>query len=315
MENKKVVCFGEVLWDILPTGKKPGGAPMNVAYHLNRLGIQSTIISSIGMDDDGDELKVFLSNIGMPTEFIQTDEQYPTSKVLARIGADDEVTYDIVAPVAWDFIRYEHGFARLIEDADVLVYGSLVARNATSRDTLLQLLDRARYRLFDVNLRAPHYAPDTIDLLLHRADAVKLNIHELRELSGLLFNQPGNESMGIRLLQDRYGLKDIIVTKGAQGASYYTPQARHDCAAMPVVVKDTVGSGDSFLAGFLAQKLRGEKNSENMLGFATGLGAYVATQVGACPPYSRADLDRFIGENHSKRHSGNEKSYGLSIIK
>jgi fructokinase len=86
---------------------------------------------------------------------------------------------------------------------------------------------------------------------LHRADAVKLNIHELRELSGLLFNQPGNESMGIRLLQDRYGLKDIIVTKGAQGASYYTPQARHDCAAMPVVVKDTVGSGDSFLAGFL----------------------------------------------------------------
>jgi fructokinase len=147
MENKKVVCFGEVLWDILPTGKKPGGAPMNVAYHLNRLGIQSTIISSIGMDDDGDELKVFLSNIGMPTEFIQTDEQYPTSKVLARIGADDEVTYDIVAPVAWDFIRYEHGFARLIEDADVLVYGSLVARNATSRDTLLQLLDRARYRL------------------------------------------------------------------------------------------------------------------------------------------------------------------------
>ncbi|WP_262247349.1 carbohydrate kinase family protein [Parapedobacter soli] len=280
---------------MLPTGKKPGGAPMNVAYHLNRLGIHSTIISRIGMDREGEELKGFLANIGMPTEFIQTDERYPTSKVLAHIGADDEVTYDIVAPVAWDFIRYEHGFARLIEDADVLVYGSLVARNATSCDTLLQLLDKARYRLFDVNLRAPHYAPDTIDLLLHQADAVKLNIHELHELSGLLVNRPGNESMGIRLLQDRYGLEEIIVTKGAQGASYYTPQARHDCSGIRVLVKDTVGSGDSFLAGFLAQKLRGE-NSENMLGFATGLGAYVATQVGACPPYSRADLDRFIWE-------------------
>ncbi len=296
-ENKKVVCFGEVLWDMLPTGKKPGGAPMNVAYHLNRLGIHSTIISRVGDDEDGADLNGFLAHIGISTSFVQTDNQYQTSKVLASIGDDNEVKYDIVAPVAWDFIAYEDRFSTLLEEADVLVYGSLVARNETSRNTLLKLLEKAKYRLFDVNLRAPHYTPAIIDQLLRKADAIKLNIHELAEVSGWLGNRSGNEYTGIGLLQDQYGLQEIIVTKGAQGASYYTPLSRHDYPAVPVQVKDTVGSGDSFLAAFLTQKLRGE-TSENMLAFATALGAYVTTQSGACPPYSRTDLNRFMWEKY-----------------
>ena len=296
-ENKKVVCFGEVLWDMLPTGKKPGGAPMNVAYHLNRLGIHSTIISRVGNDRDGADLNDFLGHIGISTAFLQTDNQYQTSKVLATIGDDNEVKYDIVAPVAWDFIAYEDRFSTLLEEADVLVYGSLVARNETSRNTLLKLLEKAKYRLFDINLRAPHYTPAVIDQLLKKADAIKLNIHELAEVSSWLGNRSGNEYTGIGLLQDHYGLREIIVTKGAQGASYYTPVSRHDYPAVPVQVKDTVGSGDSFLAAFLAQKLRGE-TSENMLEFATALGAYVTTQSGACPPYSRTDLNRFMWEKY-----------------
>ena len=296
-ENKKVVCFGEVLWDMLPTGKKPGGAPMNVAYHLNRLGIHSTIISRVGNDRDGADLNDFLGHIGISTAFLQTDNQYQTSKVLATIGDDNEVKYDIVAPVAWDFIAYEDRFSTLLEEADVLVYGSLVARNETSRNTLLKLLEKAKYRLFDINLRAPHYTPAVIDQLLKKADAIKLNIHELAEVSSWLGNRSGNEYTGIGLLQDHYGLREIIVTKGAQGASYYTPVSRHDYPAVPVQVKDTVGSGDSFLAAFLAQKLRGE-TSENMLEFATTLGAYVTTQSGACPPYSRTDLNRFMWEKY-----------------
>ncbi len=296
-EAKKVVCFGEVLWDNLPTGRKPGGAPMNVAYHLNRLGVQSAVVSRVGRDAAGEELVAFLQHIGIDTSFVQRDPAYPTSQVLASIGADNEVSYDIVAPVAWDFIDYETAFATAVGDADVLVYGSLVARNDRSRETLLRLLDSARYRLFDVNLRAPHYRPETIDLLLQHADAVKLNSHELVLVSGWLGNKAGNEYLGIGLLQDRYGLSEIIVTKGAQGASYYTPTARYDYPAVPVQVKDTVGSGDSFLAAFLAQKLRGESN-DNMLAFATALGAYVTTQSGACPPYSPLDLNRFMWEKY-----------------
>src|SRR5690606_5161406 len=133
---------------------------------------------------------------------------------------------------------------------------SLIARNAISRDTLLQLLGNAHYRLFDINLRTPHYTRDTVDLLLRHADAIKLNIHELVEVSGWLGNRSGNERTGIGLLQDQYGLQEIIVTKGDKGASYYTPLAHHDYPAVPVEVRDTVGSGDSFLAAFLAQKLR-----------------------------------------------------------
>ncbi len=296
-ENKKVVCFGEVLWDMLPSGKKPGGAPMNVAYHLNRLGVQSTIISRIGDDEAGRELSSFLESIGLPTENIQIDGKHETSKVMASIGADNEVSYEIIAPVAWDFIQYEERFSTLLQAADVLVYGSLVARNEASRNTLLSLLGKARYRLFDVNLRAPHYTPAVIDQLMQTADAIKLNIHELVTVSGWLGNRSGNEYTGIGLLQDHYGLQEIIVTKGAQGASYYTPNSRHDYPAVSVDVKDTVGSGDSFLAAFLAQKLRGE-SSEHMLEFATALGAYVTTQSGACPPYSRTDLNRFMWEKY-----------------
>ena len=299
MSSRKngVVCFGEVLWDMLPTGKRPGGAPMNVAYHLNRLGIQSTIISRVGRDEAGKSLVDFLDGIGVSTTYVQTDAEVPTSKVLADIGADNEVSYDIVAPTAWDFIQYETRFSALIREADVLVYGSLVARNQTSCDTLLALLDDAKYRLFDVNLRAPHYTAAIINQLLEKADTIKLNIHELAEVTGWLGNRSGNEYTGIGLLQDRYGLQEIIVTKGAQGASYYTPSARYDYPALPVAVKDTVGSGDSFLAAFLAQKLRGE-SSENMLEFATALGAYVTTQSGACPPYSRTDFNRFMWEKY-----------------
>lgn len=293
--NNNVVCFGEVLWDHLPSGKKPGGAPMNVAYHLNQLGIYSTVVSRVGSDAAGDELRAFLNHIGISTAFIQVDTKYPTSQVLAAIGADNEVSYDIIAPVAWDFIEYDPRFSTLLRGADVLVYGSLVARNADSRKTLMQLLDNAPYRLFDINLRPPHYTPETLDALLRRADAVKLNVHELVEVSAWLGNRSANEYRGIGLLQDHYNLQEIIVTKGAQGASYYTPQSRRDYPAMPVQVKDTVGSGDSFLAAFLAQKLRGG-TSENMLEAATALGAYVTTQSGACPPYSQTDLNRFMWE-------------------
>lgn len=299
-ENRKVVCYGEVLWDVLPTGRQPGGAPMNVAYHLNRLGIHSTVISRIGNDAYGEELRAFLQRIGIPVDFLQVDEEYPTSQVLAAIGEDNEVKYNIVAPVAWDFIAYEPELVTLIQDADVLVYGSLVTRNETSRNTLLQLLDKARYRVFDINLRAPHYTPETIDLLLRHADAIKLNSHELAEVSAWLGNRSGNEYTGIGLLQDHYGLQEIIVTKGAQGASYYTPVSRHDYPAVPVEVRDTVGSGDSFLAAFLTQKLRGE-TSDKILEFATTLGAYVTTQSGACPPYSWKDLNRFMWDKYLEK--------------
>ncbi len=303
--RKRVVCYGEVLWDVLPSGRKPGGAPMNVAYHLSRLGIPSVFVSRVGDDADGKALLDFLSSMGIAIDFVQVDERYETSRVVATIGADNEVTYQILGPVAWDFIQYDSRLSALIDTSDVLVYGSLAARNAQSRKTLLQLLEHAKYRLFDVNLRPPHYTPELLDGLLHHADAAKLNSHELAQVSDWLDVGPGNEDERVGRLQDQYGLGEIIVTRGAQGASYYTPGTRRDFPAIRVPVNDTVGSGDAFLAAFLAQKLRGE-GSETLLELATALGAYVTTKAGACPHYSRADLDRFIWENTLQKPADKE---------
>jgi len=292
---KKVVCFGEVLWDMLPDGKKPGGAPMNVAYHLNKLGIAGQMISRVGKDTAGEELVQFLTKMGLTTDYIQLDDQYQTSEVIASMGENHEMHYTIVQPVAWDFITYHASLEKLVTDADILVFGSLVARNETTRNTLYQLIEQAAFRLFDVNFRAPHYTQSTIEYLLHQANAVKLNNHELQEIAQWMGQNKQNEEEAIARLQDTYQLAEIILTKGANGASYYTAESRHDYKAYPVTVKDTVGSGDSFLAAFLAQKLLGQ-SIDDMLDYAAALGAYVTSQAGANPDYKKTDLNRFIWE-------------------
>lgn len=290
---KKVVCFGEVLWDVLPEGKKPGGAPMNVAYHLNRLGIASYMVSRVGDDPLGEELTMFLKRMGLSTEYIQLDKDQKTSEVIATEGANHEMSYEIVQPVAWDFIRFDSQTVNLVENADLMVFGSLAARSELSRATLYDLIAHAKLRLFDVNFRAPHYEQATIEYLLDKADIVKLNNHELRIIASWFGDEGGQEHEQVNRLQDKYKIGEIIVTKGGEGASYYTPMERYDFKAYPVIVKDTVGSGDSFLAAFVAQKLLG-KSTEDILDYAAALGAYVTSQAGANPDYKSSDLVRFM---------------------
>jgi fructokinase len=136
----QVVCFGEVLWDILPSGLQPGGAPMNVAYHLKKLGTTPALITKIGMDDYGRKLVEMLAESKVATEYIAVDFDYPTGLVYANMNDHHEVVYDIVNPSAWDFIEWSDELGGVVEDAAFFVYGSLTSRNKTSRDTLAQLL-------------------------------------------------------------------------------------------------------------------------------------------------------------------------------
>ena len=296
--TKNVVCFGEVLWDVLPAGRNLGGAPLNVAYHLHLLGVHSTVISRIGNDTQGSELRRLLVALGLDAGFIQTDEHHQTSEVRATIAADDEVTYEIISPVAWDFIAYEKQFDAMIERAEMLVFGSLAARNETSRRTLYQLIEKAKFKFFDVNLRDPHYTKElVIDLLMH-ADAVKLNVNELRIIAGWLGGDGASERDGIRLIQEEIGNKELIVTKGAQGASYYWAGERYDQPAYATRVNDTIGSGDAFLAAFISKKLQAE-DTIHALDFATALGAFVASFKGGTPVYRLADLTDFVQRANS----------------
>jgi Sugar kinases, ribokinase family len=288
-----VVCYGEVLWDIFPTKTKPGGAPMNVAYHLRKLGADSRMISRVGHDEAGDKLLKLLAEWDIPTENCQTDEIYETGKVLATVLPGNEMSYSIHLPVAWDYIMTEAGYDSLVSEADAFVFGSLVTRNKTARETLYQLIDKAKFNVFDVNLRQPFYSQEIIEYLLGKCNLLKLNESELELIITWFFNEKHEEKSGVRFLQQKFNIDEVVVTKGAEGASYYTANESYSFPAFEVKVKDTCGSGDSFLAAFLSKKLEGESPETCMI-YATGLGAFVASHEGACPAYDIAKLESYI---------------------
>ena len=155
--TKTVACFGETLWDVLPTGKQPGGAPFNVAVHLHQFSQPVELISRVGDDDLGTELLAFLAGRGVPTTYVQRGHTHLTGVVKANVDNANEVTYKIVQPVAWDYIQYEDALRGLVAGAAVLVFGSLAARTEATRATLYRLLQDARFKVFDVNMRPPHY--------------------------------------------------------------------------------------------------------------------------------------------------------------
>lgn len=277
------VCFGEVLWDRLPTGDKPGGAPMNVAYHLQKAGLATAMISRVGRDERGEQLLAVLAQNGLATDFIQQDEVHQTGIVNATLHESNEVTYEIVHPVAWDFIALEDGLLDLVNKARFFVYGSLAARDTTTSDTLWQLVQVANTRVVDINLRPPHFTKEMVEKLLHSADILKLNEHELPLIAGWFSDAAGDEAQ-VRFLHDRFSIETLIVTRGGDGAMVFSHDTLYRHPGYPVTVADTVGSGDAFLAGFLAKTNEGQPIPER-LQFANALGAFIASKEGACPPY------------------------------
>lgn len=288
-----IICFGEILWDEFEGGMKPGGAPLNVTYHLRRLGVDSKIISRVGADENGRRLVSLIKGWGISTEFCQVDANQETSRVQAKMDKQYEVQYKILYPVAWDFIALEGRCLTEVAHADVMVFGSLVMRSKISCDTLFELLDRANYRVFDVNLREPFYDEQLIFKALAKADLLKLNQHELAVISNWLDAGVKDEVSKIALIQQKFQIKEILLTKGSKGATYYISDRQYETAGFKISVADTVGSGDAFLAAFLAEKFLRKSPIESQLSMASALGAFVATKHGACPGYVAQDLYDF----------------------
>lgn len=282
------VCFGEVLWDFLPDGsKQPGGAPMNVAYHLNQLGMPAAMISRIGNDELGKELLDYFTSKNVSGDYIQNDSEHDTSRVLAKID-DNHVTYDIVKPVAWDFIEYNMALEKLVAGARYFIFGSLGARAETSRRTLFELLEIAPFKILDINLRAPHYDKNTLEYLLQHADLLKLNDDELR-LLGDWYGWKAGERDRIMALQDQFHLNTVVVTRGENGAIVLHDGEFCEHPGFKVQVADTIGSGDAFLAGFLSRFIQ-QHSIPQTLEFACRMGAFMAGHSGACPQYAVADV-------------------------
>jgi fructokinase len=213
----QVVCFGEVLWDILPSGAVPGGAPMNVAYHLHKLNKNPALITRIGIDERGQELMNIFSGQGVCTDFFQVDDKYETGKVYATPNEYNEVVYDIVKPVAWDFITWDDVFTDLIANAEFFVFGSLAARSKVSKDTLFRLLETAKNKVLDINLRAPHYNRRIVEQLLRKANFVKMNLAELELITGWFSNYTSIEDR-LKSIGEKFRLTNMMVTMGGDGA-------------------------------------------------------------------------------------------------
>jgi fructokinase len=276
-----VVTFGEVLWDILPSGAVPGGAPMNVAFHLRQLGQNATIITRIGNDEMGLSLKKYFSDLGVDTHYFQLDNQFETGKVFAKLMPGNEVNYDIVSPSAWDFISCDEQLIDLVKQSDYFVYGSLASRSAMSKKTLFQLLEIASVKILDLNLRKPHYDKQILEELIQRATILKLNESELELITGWFSNYSGIEER-VKVISERFGIQHIVVTLGDAGAYMWMNNQSWWHTGYKVTVEDTIGSGDAFLAGLIHQIIKKAAPNE-MLDFACKLGAFVATQKGACP--------------------------------
>jgi len=283
-----ITCFGEILWDVLPTSKQPGGAPMNVAADLRNFGLNAQLISRVGSDDLGRELLDFLTQKNIPTELVQTGQSHLTGVAKANLSDSNEVTYKIVQPVAWDYIQLEPGMVEVVQQSDLFVYGSLAARSPQTHETLRELLAVAPRKVFDVNLRAPHYDQATVDELMHQADIAKLNEHELLELSGW-YGHETDMHRAMQQLRDRYSLDVLCVTLGGDGAILLDAAGFVQQAGFSVEVEDTIGSGDAFLAAFLYKTLQNSP-AQNALEFACATGAYVATQRGATPSFTEQTI-------------------------
>ncbi|MBU6262864.1 MAG: carbohydrate kinase [Bacteroidetes bacterium] len=291
-QSNGVVCFGEILWDMLPHATLPGGAPMNVAYHLNKLGINASLISKTGDDTWGQDLRTILSEAAIDTKYTQIDSVLETGKVLASVGANHEVTYDIKQPVAWDAIEINNQILDAVARSSYFVYGSLASRSPKSYQTLLALKEVAAKQVFDINLRAPHYSRNIIETLLSGVHLLKMNEAELALVASWYFEGLTVKDQ-IKTIRDRFNIHKIVVTLGAAGAIYYENDNFFQAPTFSITVADTIGSGDAFLAGFLQGLLHQKKPSE-ALAYAAALGALVATQHGACPNYNSAQIDAML---------------------
>jgi fructokinase len=281
MSNPAIICFGETLWDVLPTGRKAGGAPMNVAFHANQLNLEARIISKTGDDDLGKELRRFLENIGVSVELIQTDNTFPTGIVKVKLDKNGSPSYEIVSPVAWDYIQPDDKVQDFVKNASAFIFGSLACRTERNKKNLLEYADLANIRVFDVNLRTPFYSKSLIEELMGKADIVKMNDEEL-SLLGEWLGISGDEKSQLEYIKNKFSLDLAILTKGRHGAVCLDETGYHEHPGFRVKVNDTIGSGDAFLVAFLSRFLKGESTSDCLV-FASAVGALVATKEGGTP--------------------------------
>lgn len=283
--NDVVVGMGEALWDVLPEGKKIGGAPANFAYHVSQFGLSSCVVSAVGADALGKEIIENFTSKGLNQ--LIAEVPYPTGTVQVEIDQAGVPQYEIKENVAWDNIPYTAHLEALAEKTKAVCFGSLAQRNVISRSTINRFLDAMpdddnNLVVFDVNLRQGFYNKEILCNSMKRCNILKINDEELVTVSRM-FGYPGIDLQDkCWILLGKYNLKMLILTCGINGSYVFTPGNVSFQPTPKVEVADTVGAGDSFTAAFIASILKG-KSVQEAHSLAVQTSAYVCTKKGAMP--------------------------------
>jgi fructokinase len=284
-EAFRCLGVGELLWDLLPTGKQLGGAPANFAYHAHALGAEALVVSRVGNDGLGREILGRLDALGLRTDGISTDPSALTSTVSVALDAQGTPTFTIHEQVAWDFLEAGEAVLREARRADAICFGTLGQRNPVARAAIRAVLHAApptALRIFDINLRQHFWSQEVITESLELAGVLKLNDEELPVVAGL-FGLSGEPSHQLRQLAARFQLQAVALTKGANGSSLLVGPDLVSRPGSKLTVVDTVGAGDSYTAA-LALGLLVEQSAPEIIECAHRIADYVCTQPGAMPP-------------------------------
>ncbi len=283
--DRYIVGLGEALWDVLPEGRKIGGAPANFAYHISQFGYESRVVSAVGEDKLGDELLERFRENGLKCQVERVP--YATGTVQVELDPNGVPMYEIKEGVAWDNIPFTEELEQLARQTRVACFGSLAQRSVVTRETIHKFLEAMptgedHYKIFDINLRQGFYTRETITDSMERCNILKINDEELVAISRM-FGYPGIDLQDkCWILLAKYKLKMLILTCGVNGSYLFTPGNVSFVATPKVDVADTVGAGDSFTATFIASILRGESVKDAHMK-AVRVSAYVCTQHGAMP--------------------------------
>jgi fructokinase len=281
----KVLGVGEVLWDLLPAGAQMGGAPANFAYHANALGARAGVVTRVGLDPLGQDIRRQLAALGLPLELVQVDETAPTGTVSVELVGDGIPRFTIREQVAWDHLHPTEAALQAASEADAICFGSLAQRAETSRSTIHRVLAQApatALRVCDINLRQNFYSREVIQKSLCLANVLKLNDTELPIVATML-GLTGDLEAQVATLAREYDLRVVALTCGPQGSLLYQAGRWSECVTRPVRVKDTVGAGDAFTAALVLGLLR-KMDLDEVNRFANEVARHVCSCAGATPP-------------------------------